>query len=484
MSTTSKPEAPEPSGMDEQDRAAITAAFTRRRLLAAGATAGAGALLAACGGSSKSSSSSSSSAAASSGSSSSSSSGAAPASGVGAELTTILGKPSNVLAKGPGQFKVAGQFALTGAGSIYGLLQSDGFKYGAEHVKAWTNGKLDMTTTYYDNKSGIPAAEAAAGRQAGLSKVPVFVNSYIFGFGAILPFAKQFKMFCPDPGGGQGPIPGPFAGAPYCYGFRAAYPTDPLDGIFKYLTMKFPTKTKWVTVQPVIAPPYNNAVKAYEDNLFKQYPKLKYLGEVQAPLGATDYSATVQKIKAMNPDVVVWTNFGTDPGYCAKEMVAQGVNVINGAVDFTPTGAKIAGSAYKGWYMGFDYLNTVTPPNDWSTLFIKNWEKDHGGQVPDFYNAGDYVTAFAVATLMDRIIGAGGNINDGAQYVKQLDADPSFDHVYGGHGSTIGKIVIDTTTHSPKELQMLLFEALGTGNVKDIKPLATYNIKAADFKLV
>jgi hypothetical protein len=466
--------------------------FTRRRLLASGATIGAAAFLAACGSSSKSSGGGSAATTTSGGGASStsaatttSSGGGSAASGLGGQLQGILGTPKNLIAKGPGTFKVAGQFALTGAGSIYGVLQSDGFKYGAEHVKAWSNGKLDMTgATYYDNKSGVPAAEASAGRQAGLSKVPVLINSYIFGFGAVIPYAKQFKMFCPDPGGGQGPVPGPWAGAPYCYGFRAAYPTDPLDGIVKYVTTKYPTKKNWVVVQPVIAPAYNDAVTAYANKLFAQYSGLKVVGAVQAPLGATDYSATVQKIKALNPDVVLWTNFGTDPGYCAREMSSQGVTALNCSVDFTATAAKIAGSAYKGWLMGFDYLNSNNPPNDWSKFFVKNWAKDHGGQVANFYNAGDYITAFAVAELMDRILGAGGDISDGSQYVKQLEANPSFDHVYGGSGSTIGKIVIDTTTHSPKSLEMLMFEAQGTGNIKDIKPLATYNIKAADFKLL
>ena len=231
---------------------APTSRLNRRRFLSTSASAGAalsaGGLLAACGSSKSSTSSTPSGSAAT-----------APAAGstsaIGTQLQKILGKPNNILAKGPGKLAIAGQFALTGAGSIYGQLQSGGFKYGAQHVSEWTNGKLVFDTKYYDNKSGVPQAEAAAGRQAGLSGVPVFINSYIFGFGAILPFAKQYKMFCPDPGGGAGPIPGPFAPAPYCYGFRASYPTDVLDGMFKYLREKFPDKKKWATVQPVIAPP-------------------------------------------------------------------------------------------------------------------------------------------------------------------------------------------------------------------------------------
>jgi branched-chain amino acid transport system substrate-binding protein len=464
-------------GMTEKDETVLQP-LTRRRFLRSSAVSGgvlaSSGILAACGSSSpKKSTTSTGSGTTAAGSSSQ----------LETTLQGILGKPTNILSKGPGSFKVAGQFALTGAGAIYGVTQTAGWKYGVQHVNAWTGGKLDFATTYYDNQSGIPAAEAAAGRQAGLNNVPVLVNSYIFGFGAILPFAAQYKMFSPDPGGGAGPNPGPYIGKPYCYGFRAGYPTDCLDGIYKYMRQTFPQKKKWVSVQPVIAPPYNDAVSAYEANLNSKYG-VESLGTVLAPLGATNYSSTIAKIKSLNPDIVMWTSFGTDPGYQAKEMASQGVNAINIGVDFTPALATLGGSALKGWYFGFDYLNTVKPPNPWSKFFVSQWQKDHGGATPDFYNAGDYITCFALARMMNDIIGSGGDINSGAAYVKALEANPAFPHVYGGTASKLGQIIIDPTSHSPKAIPMLIFRSLGTGNTKDITPLATYNIKAADFKLI
>ncbi len=87
-----------------------------------------------------------------------------------------------------------------------------------------------------------------------------------------------------------------------------------------------------------------------------------------------------------------------------------------------------------------------------------------------------------MARLVDRILAKGGDIKDGDAYITALEEDPSFPHVYGGSGSELGRMVIDTTTHSPKEITMLLFQSQGTGNVKDITPLATYNVKAAQYK--
>jgi branched-chain amino acid transport system substrate-binding protein len=460
---------------DEPGSSGTKSALTRRHFIGAGSAVAAAGVLAACG-----SSSSSSSGAAPAGGGAPKVSGATP---TGKQLQEILGVPKNIMAKNPGTLKVAAQLALTGQGSVYGVTQGAGWAYGVKQVAEWTNGKLILDTKYYDNQSGVPQAEAAAGRNAGLSGVPVLLSSYIFGFGAILPFSAQYKMFTPDPGGGAGPIPGPFEGKPYCYGFRSGYPTDCFDGIVKYLMMKQPTKKKWVLLQPVIAPPYNDAVEAYTKKLFAQYG-ITDLGQVLAPLGATDYSSTIQKLKALNPDVVLYSSFGADTAYQAKQAVSAGATWISAGVDFQNVLAKLAGPALKGWYLGFDYLNTQTPNNDWAKYFIKEWTTAHKGVAPDYYNAGDYCTAFAVAQLVDRILGAGGDVTDGSQYVKQLEANSTFPHVYGGSGGKTGEIVISTTTHSPSSLEMQLFQPPGNGQVTPVKPLANYNIKAAGFKLV
>jgi branched-chain amino acid transport system substrate-binding protein len=467
---------------DEPSPSGTKSALTRRRFIGAGSAVAATGVLAACGSSSSNSSSKSAGSASTPSGTTSSGSGSG-ASATGKQLQAILGEPTNILAKGPGTFKIAAQLALTGQGSVYGVTQGAGLAYGAKQVAEWTNGKLVFDIKYYDNQSGVPQAEAAAGREAGLSGVPVLVSSYIFGFGAILPFSAQYKMFTPDPGGGAGPIPGPFEGKPYCYGFRSAYPTDPFDGIVKYLMMKQPTKKKWALLQPVIAPPYNDAVQTYTQKLFQQYG-VTYAGQVLAPLGATDYSSSIQKLKALNPDVVLYSSFGTDLAYQAKQAVSAGATWISAGIDFQNVLAKLGGTALKGWYLGFDYLNTTTPNNDWAKFFIKDWTSSHKGVAPDYFNAGDYCTAFATATLIDRILGAGGDITDGSQYIKQLEANSTFPHVYGGSGGKTGEIVIDTTTHSPSSLEMQLFNPPANGQVEPVKPLANYNIKAANFQLI
>src|SRR5688572_19557555 len=67
---------------------------------------------------------------------------ALPQEEVGERLREILGTPKALLAKGPGSFEVIGSWPLTGPGSIYGKLETDGFEFASEQIEAWTDGKL------------------------------------------------------------------------------------------------------------------------------------------------------------------------------------------------------------------------------------------------------------------------------------------------------------------------------------------------------
>jgi branched-chain amino acid transport system substrate-binding protein len=398
---------------------------------------------------------------------------------LGKQLQDILGTPKNLLAKGPGNFNVIGSWPLTGPGSIYGKLQSEGFKFGADHVEAWSNGKLKFQVEAVDNGGGDPQKSVANARQAGLAKEAIFPTSYIFGFGAQPALIAQYKMLSLDPGGGTGPLA---IGLPYCYGFRASYPQDLVPGLLQTITRLNSDASKLAVVDAEVNADYNSS---NEDFVRGAAPKagLNLVSYTTAPLGQTDYSAVISKVKESSPDVAVFLNFGTDVGYCAREVQRQALDTVNGGVDFTPDGAQIAGPAFKDWIFSHDYINVTNPPSDFAKLFVTSWE-DENGDPPENYNAAYYAAAFAYAIMMDRILGFGGDINDGADYVKALDQDPSFPHVYGGSGKTTGAIVINPKTHTPTSIPILAFRAEGTGSTQDITLLATYDIGGAKYQVL
>lgn len=398
---------------------------------------------------------------------------------LGQQLQDILGPPKNLLKNGPGTFKVTGSWPLTGPGSIYGKLQTEGFKYGAEHVAAWTNGKLRFQVETTDNAGGDPKKSVANARQAGLAKEPIFPTSYIFGFGAQPALIGQYKMLSLDPGGGTGPLA---QGLPYCYGYRASFPQDLVPGLLETIKRQESAVAKVSVVDAEVNADYNGSNETFAKDAIGK-AGLQSVGYTTAPLGQTDYSAVISKVKEGGPDAVVFLNFGTDPGYCAREVQRQALDAVYGGIDFTPDGAQIAGQAYKDWIFSHDYINVTDPPSDFSKLFVDSWEADNGDP-PENYNAAYYASAFGYAITMDRILGNGGDISKGEDWLKAFEQGLSFPHVYGGNGSKVGQIVIDKKTHTPTSIPILGFRADGTGSTQDITLLATYDIGGKNYQEV
>jgi branched-chain amino acid transport system substrate-binding protein len=434
--------------------------LSRRHFLAGAAAVGtalaSGNLLAACGGSDSSGGASGGSAAS-----------LTPAEKeLGDRLRSILGPPENLLKSGPGRFDTSAMFGLSGTGAGTGKAQQAGHIFGAKHVKAWTDGKLDLNTKYYDHKSGDPQASSNAVRQAGLAGNPFMIMSFSFGFGAVPPVAEQFKILCLDPGGGTGPI---FYGLPYCYGTRASWPEAPQAGLTKTIKALHPDAKRFAVVSAQVSDAWNTQIKKTMTALYKQ-EGIELIDFVLGEVGSTDYSTLVSKLRALNPDCTVFMTFGLDPGYQAREVKRQGMGGIFAASERQKESVEVAGETFKDWYFGFDSLNVKNPTNDWTQLFVEEFAKTNQG-TPGIYEAGYYVNAFAHALLMDRVIGAGDDISKGESYVKALEADPKFPHVYGGNGKTLGEMVLDLKTHSPSAIPMIAFKDNGSGKYEDITQL-------------
>lgn len=398
---------------------------------------------------------------------------------LGQRLRDILGEPENLMADGPGKFDTSAMFGLSGTGAGTGKAQQNGHVFGARHVAAWTDGKLDLQTKYYDHKSGDPKASSNAVRQAGLDGNPFMIMSFSFGFGAVPPVAEQYEILCLDPGGGIGPV---FGGLPYCYGTRASWPEDPQPGLTKMIKELHPDAKRWAVVSAEVSDDWNSQIRSTMEDLYRR-EGIELVTFELGEVGATDYSTLVSQLRAQEPDVTVFMTFGVDPGYQAREVRRQEMPGIFACSERQKETVEVAGEAFKDWYFGFDSLNVENPTNDWTELFVEEFAKTDQG-TPGIYEAGYYVNAFAHAFLMDRVLGAGGDITKGSSYVEALEEDPSFPHVYGGSGSQLGEMVLDLETHSPSAIPMIGFQDDGTGRYEDITQIATYDVGGRDFKLL
>lgn len=450
------------------DADGLDAPITRRRLMkGAGAlalTATGASVLSACGGSS---SSSSSTAAAKNGLAT----GGVPVT----QLRSLLGITDTDVKNLQGKTWNLGLIvALTGSGIEYGRSQGNGFKLAVAHIQQMTG--LKVNTQTLDNKSGTPAAGVSAVRQLGGSGFGAVMSSYNGDEGSELPGLKQYKIMSFDPGGGTSVF---FEGVPYFWGFRANTPNDPWPGNYKYVSANLPTVKRVAYIDWDLGSAFVAKISAGLPPILAQHG-MKLVGIEVAPIGATDYSGVITKIKDLSPDLVQAGLWGPDPGYFMKQYVNSGINAPVIGSEFTHDAANAAGSAYNKYWFAADYFDFTKPPNPLSKVFVQSYKAMFGVPPNLFYEPNFYEGTLAMLELARRVAAKGGDINNGTQLQSAVLDNPTFKSVYGGNSTTVGKVVLDTSRHTPVSRQM------GTFAVQNGTPtaLALYNIGGAEFQTV
>lgn len=360
--------------------------------------------------------------------------------------------------------------AFTGPGAFFGRTMSSGAKLGAKHIAAL--GGPNFNLIFKDHKSGDPQAGVQAVKELGFAKVPSKLASYVDDLGAMTPGTTQYKMFTLDGGGGTSTFG---QGKPYFWGTRAITPNDTWAGTIKWVKGKFPSAKKISSVNWDLGP----LNKINEDDLRRRIQAGGLtMGIYQtAKVGATDYSAALQKIKSDKPDVLFLGIFGNDIGVFMKQFVTSGINIPVVAPEYTQPSADLAGSAYNGMYLSFDYFNADKPDNDWSKIFVDEFKGAYGTK-PDYYAANYYEDMFVMWEIMRRVLSTGGDVKDGTAMDAALRTKPDFPSVYGGSGSTPGRLALSLTTHSVTKRPMTL-SLYDSGKVK---PLVYFDLEAADYR--
>jgi branched-chain amino acid transport system substrate-binding protein len=389
-------------------------------------------------------------------------------------LKSMLKLPTDSKSLGTGlSLKAGSVLALSGSGSFYGGVMSKGINLATAQIKAL--GGPDISMTYKDHKSGDAQAGVNAARELGIANIPMCLSSYGADIGSMLPGIAQYKMLTLDGGGGASPA---FQGKPYFYGTRAITPDDTFPGVYEYVSTKMPDVK---SVQYIIWDLGAATLAPSEANLKKSLAKynLNYLGMETAPIGTTDYSTLLARVKQKGADLLQLGIWGLDPGYFMKQFVTSGIKSKIMGSEFTPDAAKVAGSAYDEYTFCFDFFDANNPTNDWGKSFADAY-KSANGAIPGFYEANYYEDTFALWELVRRVIAKGGNVKSGDDLNKALLDNPNFPSVYGGSGSTPGSTGIDPSTHTVKKRPMGIF------TTKDQKTtmVASFDIGGADYKLV
>jgi branched-chain amino acid transport system substrate-binding protein len=463
---------------------------SRRKVLyglgAAGAAVAFGpAFLAACG-SDNSKSSTATTAASGGGSSATTAGGAATTSGssgggtTGAitdasQLAALLGVDAATSGKDI-TMDVGAVLALTGTGSFYGKTMSRGLDLGAAHVQAAGGPKFNYI--YIDHKSG----DATAGKQAitelGTKGVPAKFASYADDLGVMLDGTAQYKIFTLDGGGGTSTFA---QGKPYFWGTRAITPDDPLPGLFKYTKDTLPNaKTVGVMIWD-LGEPANGLIKA---DLLKKISDGGYthngLYEL-VPVGNQDFSQVLPKIKANEPDILLVSVYGQDPGSFTNQASTAGLKATRFAFEFTPDGVNASKGTYDsdGYTFSYDYFDANNPKSPLAKFFVSEFKKKYG-ENPDFYAANFYENTFVLWEVIRRVLKSGGDPKSGDALDKALQSNLTVVSVYGGDDKTVGTYTLDPTTHSVVKREMGVFE-YKSGKVT---PKAFFGIGGVDYQKV
>jgi branched-chain amino acid transport system substrate-binding protein len=391
-----------------------------------------------------------------------------------ADLATLLGV--DAATSGKGMTVPAGAvLALTGTGSFYGKTMSRGLDLAAKHIEAAGGPKI--TYTYLDHKSGDAAAGKAAITELGSKQVALKFASYVDDLGAMLDGTAQYKMFTLDGGGGTSTFG---QGKPYFWGTRAITPNDPLPGLFQYTKTTLPNaKTVGMMVWD-LGEPNNGNIKA---DILKKITAGGYthngLYEF-VPVGGQDFSQVIPKLKANEPDILLVSIYGQDPGSFANQAETAGLKATMFNFEFTPDGVNASKGTYdkNGITFAYDYFDAGNPKSPLAKFFVQEFKKEYGGDSPDFYAANFYENAFVAWEVIRRTLKSGGDIKSGDALDKALQTNLTVVSVYGGDDKTVGTYTLDPTTHSVTKREMGVFEYKGG----KVTPKAFFGIGGDGYK--
>jgi branched-chain amino acid transport system substrate-binding protein len=370
-------------------------------------------------------------------------------------------------------FDVGTLFAMTGPGAYYGRITLNAVQLAAQHIEALGGPKFNFVVK--DIKSGDPQAGVQAVRELGFAKIPMLLSGYVADLGAALPGIEQYKIFSIDGGGGTSLFA---MSKPYFWGARAITPDDTYPGVTRYLHEKLPN-VKRIAFTGWDLGPLN---QIFIDDLKKS---LDAIGVAMVPgiesvkIGATDYSASIQKIKSSNPDMVFLSVYGNDVGNFMKQYATSGVGKPVLTFEYTPPSAELAGPAYEGLYIAFDYFDVDHPTNGWGKIFVDEWKAANGPGDPVFYAPNYYEDTFLLWEVIRRVLKAGGDPKDSADLEKAFLTKPSFPSLYGGDAEHAGALAFNLKTHSVERRPM----TLSVYRNKKVLPLAYFDIGGADYHL-
>ena len=365
------------------------------------------------------------------------------------EKQTLLAmaSPSNKKFLGAGTtWNIGGAFPFSGPYQYYQTIEYDALLLATQHIAQLGGPKIKINQQNFGSNSGVNTQLAVTDMlKFHDSKNGIVISGIQAALGALIPGAQQYKILDIDAGAGVGV----FAGKDYYWAMRNDYPMNNVAVAMAHAKVATPSARTAVVV-------YDSGA-AYQAVLNACVTVVKnagftVTGTATQPNGTTDWSDTYATIRSQNPDIIVLVINGNDGAYFLKQFPTTGLKQPTYTFSYSSPQQKLAGAGFEGIYVILEDFLPDLPSNDWQKIFTKYYRQEYkdqgtGPSSPFNVSANYYNCGYVMWELASRVLAKGGDINDGSQLQDALKEDPSFASIFGGSGTTPGKIAFNTTSH-------------------------------------
>lgn len=355
--------------------------------------------------------------------------------------------PSNTSFTGKGMtWKIGGAFPFSGPYQYYETIEADGLTLAAQHIAQLGGPKIDLNLQDFGGPDGVDTQKAVdAMLNFHDSGNGVNVSGIQGALGALIPGAEQYKILNLDAGAGVGV----FAGKDYYWAMRANYPMNNVTIALEHVKVATPSARSAVVVYDsgaAYAPVLNACVAAAKAAGFT------VTGTATQPEGTTDWSDTYATIRSQKPDIILLVINGNDCAYFLKQFSTTGLTQPTYTFSYSAPQQTLAGAGFENIHVVQEDFLPDLPTNDWQKIFTKYYRQEYasqgtGSSSPFNISANYYNVGYVLWELASRVLAKKGDINNGTQLQAALEDDLTFPSIFGGSGTTPGKISFSSSSH-------------------------------------
>ncbi|MBC9732347.1 ABC transporter substrate-binding protein [Nocardioides marmotae] len=355
--------------------------------------------------------------------------------------------------------RIGALLPLSGAGTYYGEVQSNGLKLAAKHIEAMGGPKVELVMK--DHKSGDPQAAVSAFRELRADGVEFIVSSYIAAFYALLPAFKAEDCFVLE--GGQQGITNQVEAIPHYWSGTVS-----TDGyyphLFRYISEKYPDVKKIASISVDVGEAVRNAARITLTEAAEKYD-IEVVMEEYVPYGTTEFTTLITQAQSKSPDAML-NGISPGGGLFAKQMRQSGLTIPQFGINLAVDDVKVGGSALDNFEFASYWLSSNAPASKFSQFFVNEWDKAYGTEPlkPDAYGSIMYDIGFQFWQLGMAASKAGKPVNQ--QTFNEIAGSTTVKSVFGGSEDAPGLLAWDAETHFPSG-EIGMFE-LNSGEINQL----------------